>query len=206
MILGKDFVWAHMPKTGGNSTATMFDLFDTQITLKDELNKHIKHETFAGRQKRTGVDCTDRIRVMNIRRLANWALSLAQHQHRYSKIEMNIEELANGQVRINNGKGGYKLHHMDSYLKNFMCGRVDKWLRTEHLPSDFIEVMSSFFAIDEDKKNQIISIRENENKRYAKDLLSFFSQKQLETMYEACPVWASLEQKLYGNIIPNTTV
>lgn len=201
MVIGEKFVWAHMPKTGGNTTAKMFELFKDKLIHFDELSEHNKHDTFTRKEKKLNQAFTDKSKILNIRRLANWTLSLAQHQKRYSNIDIVPDEMSEGKIRITDGKGGYKLHRMDDYIKRFMCGNVDYWLRTEHINADFVKVMSQFFPITDAEKKDLEDVRVNVNNRYKKGLELHFTPTQIEKLYLNSPFWADLEKRIYGNTI-----
>ena len=81
MVIGDEFVWAHLPKTAGDCTHQLFRLIGLKDFV-DNVRLRKKHDTFAQREKETGLDLTTRKRIMNIRRLPSWLLSEAKHRER----------------------------------------------------------------------------------------------------------------------------
>jgi|GEM_PF-916927 hypothetical protein len=99
MVIADDFVWAHLPKTGGNSTSEMFHLVGAADGI-DDLRSPSKHESFEQRQANSGADLTvNRKRIMNIRRLPHWLLSRAQHIETFYGHPIDREVLRAGQIQ-----------------------------------------------------------------------------------------------------------
>ena len=46
MVIGNNFAWAHLPKTGGDATAKLFSIFSHAVTFADPIDSNDKHTTF----------------------------------------------------------------------------------------------------------------------------------------------------------------
>lgn len=98
MVIGDNFVWAHFPKTGGDSTHELFRLIGITDGI-DDTRRPDKHDSFLKRERETGLDLThSRRRIVNIRRLPAWLLSHAKHQERNNGHPVDPERLRSGQI------------------------------------------------------------------------------------------------------------
>ena len=79
MVVTKTFVWAHLPKTAGDTVATILALFPEIIEFADPLESPAKHTPPLERSDLVG----DRQRVLCIRRLPSWQLSYSVHKSRH---------------------------------------------------------------------------------------------------------------------------
>ena len=99
MLIAEEFVWAHLPKTGGNATSEMFRLVGVTDGI-DDLRSPGKHDSFEQRQAKSGTDLTvKRRRIMNIRRLPHWLLSRARHIETFYGHPIDREVLRAGQIQ-----------------------------------------------------------------------------------------------------------
>ena len=76
MIIAERFAWAHLPKTGGDATHTMFAAVPGLILFADDPHSNDKHLPFFAREP----EVAGKLLVMNIRRLPSWTLSAAHHR------------------------------------------------------------------------------------------------------------------------------
>jgi len=205
MVIGERFVWAHFGKTGGDSVHEMFRVISRCILYADAVDMPEKHINFHKNEERLGYDLTySRKRVMNIRRLPSWILSFVHHKYHFQAVPILKEALLNGKVFFENeddGYAGFREVGIDHMLEEFMCGRIDYWLRTEYLAEDFIRVVSRFVPMTPSEKNQIRQIRMNVNPDYNKDIMASFSVDDLLMIYKNCPLWAGIEESTYGDIL-----
>lgn len=211
MVVGERFVWGHFGKTGGDSVHEMFGVISRHVIYKDAIHMPEKHVNFYKNEERLGYDLTHlRKRIMNIRRLPSWMLSFANHKYRSNSVPIMKEALLTGTVLFEkdgddsaeNGVGvGYREVKVDVMLEEFMCDRIDYWLRTEYLAEDFIRVMSEFVLISAFEREKISRIRINVSLDYNKDIAVNFSPGELELIYRHCPIWAKIEKQTYGNIL-----
>jgi hypothetical protein len=193
MVIGKEFAWSHLPKTGGDATLVLFKLFPEAILYADYEDSNVKHTPFGDREERVA----GKSLAMNIRRLPFWVLSRWQHAARrglypdYVPIPMpGAEDLAESDLP-------------DSRIEHFTdAGRfqIDHWIRTEHLIDDFLEFISGYADVTPDRRLAAASLRPVNAYDYDHNLASWFTPRQVQRMYERNPAWAKLELDLYGEL------
>jgi hypothetical protein len=191
MVIGERFAWAHLPKAGGSATTELFRLFPELIEFEDVDNNNDKHTLFRDREDRI----TGKELAMNLRRLPFWVLSRAQHVARwgvhpdYQPIPMDSPKQLSESVLP------------DSRLALFTDnGRfhIDRWLRMEDLAEDFLSFVSGLTEVSDDARAKVTDLAPVNALRYDHEIGHWFSQQQIDSMYEHNPVWAELERSLYG--------
>ncbi len=75
MVIGKDFVWAHLAKAAGNSTLLMFLEINNLLIYSDPIDSHSKHLSFMDKENELDISMEGKKRLLNIRRLPAWILS-----------------------------------------------------------------------------------------------------------------------------------
>lgn len=222
MVIGEGFAWSHLPKTGGDATARMFEVVGHLVLASDPPSSHEKHESFTSREAHTGLDLTEaRRRIVNIRRLPAWLLSSARHQERHYAVPVDWEQLRRGLVRSRTPFG--RLHPFlrprlvataayralgrtetvsaDTVLERHRCGRVDHWLRQEHLADDFLAVVGRFGDISAAQAEQIRGVGSVNASGYDHDVHNHFDGGALASLYEHNPGWAEVERVVYGGTL-----
>jgi len=209
MVIGKDFVWAHLGKAAGNSTLSMFLEIDHFLTYSDPIDSHSKHLSFMDKENELDISLEGKRRLLNIRRLPSWILSYVYFQKRNYSVPIN-DKLFEGYVfsadpnTVKNGTPTFNEQHVDDALKYYEYESIDYWLRTENLAEDFIQVMTNFGSINKNKQSKISRIRDNVNLSYNRRINDHFSATELDMLYEACPIWRNIEENVYGDILlPN---
>ena len=76
MVIGKDFAWAHLPKTGGDATLSMFRVFIDLVEFADREDSNDKHANFRGRAQRMALG-----EVVRVRRERAVEQRLRPHHH-----------------------------------------------------------------------------------------------------------------------------
>jgi hypothetical protein len=195
MVIGERFVWAHLPKTAGMATARLFKLFPELIVFVDPEDTNDMHTPFSERAE----ELEGKTLAMNFRRLPVWVLSRAQHVARwgiypdYKPIPMDPpEKLAESPFP-------------DSRIQIFTDEgriRIDRWLRAESITQDFLDFISEFTDITEERRQQVLDVGPVNTHDYDKDVMNWFTPEMIERMYAANPIWAALEQEIYGNVYP----
>ena len=194
MVIGERFAWAHLPKTGGDTTRELFQLFPGLVDHADPGDSNEKHALFVNRRR----EIEGKLLAMNFRRLPAWVLSRAQHMTvegvypEYVPIPMQTSnEMAESDVP-------------DTRLAHFTDhGRlsIDAFLRLEHLREDFIEFVQAFVEVTPEMKRRIVGHPARDVRDYDHELATWFSRDQLELMYERNPHWAALEERLFGDLL-----
>jgi hypothetical protein len=193
MVIADGFAWAHLPKTGGDATLTMFRLFPGLVQFADPDDSNDKHAPFHARAQMI----RGKVLAMNFRRLPSWALSRAQHVSRrgtypdYEPQPMGTpDELAHSdfpddRLRIYTGDGRF---------------HPDHWLRMESLAEDFLNFISAFRDVEETERRRVEELGAVNKADYDHELAHWFSPEQIGRMYLNNPSWATLEQELYGDL------
>jgi hypothetical protein len=194
MVIGEGFAWAHLPKTGGDTTRELFQLFPGLVDHADPGDTNEKHALFTNRRE----DIAGKVLAMNFRRLPAWVLSRAQHMTiegvypEYVPLPMQTsEEMAATDVpdtRLEHFTDHWRLH-------------IDAFLRLEYLREDFIEFVRRFVEVTPEMERRIHDHPARDVRGYEHKLAKWFTPDQLDQMYRSNPRWAELEQKLYGDLL-----
>ncbi len=94
VVVTKTFVWAHLPKTAGDTVATIFAQFPEIVEFADPLSAQAKHALFSDRPDLVA----GRRRILCIRRLPSWHLSYANHKSHYG-LHPGLSAPADGHAR-----------------------------------------------------------------------------------------------------------
>ena len=203
MIIGKDYVIAHFPKTGGHAMQEMFKNSNENVKYIFGKQKHITfkhyHESYGPK------DITGKRLFIVIRRLPQWFLSFMWHQSKHSEIRNNkVQKLSRGVPYTTPGKQaqGYltnadimcQCNYPDTKLfKHFDYDADITVLRQERLVRDlnkFVglklkDVPKSTFSYSSDKP------------------VSYWHPHQLNNLYSSNPFWSGIEEEVYGSLIKN---
>jgi hypothetical protein len=187
MVIGERFVWAHLPRTGGDATAAMLSAVPGLVEFADPPDSEEKHlPLFAeGRQ------IAGKLIVMNIRRLPAWALSAAHHEARFGVYpdylpsplktaeEITSKSDADGLLRWMTDQGRIE---------------VDRWLRTESLEQDVIALLDELGVLTPEVQARVRAVGRVNVGEY--DDVPF-SDAQVRRLYELNPMWAAIERRVY---------
>lgn len=193
MVIGKDFAWAHLPKTGGDATLSMFRVFIDLVEFADREDSNDKHANFRGRAQRI----RGKLLVMNIRRLPAWVLSRAQHVSRrgtYPDYEPIPMARANDLADSSFPDSRLLLHTDEGWFW------PDHWLRVETLAADFLDFASDLREVSDSERKRVMALGPVNSAEYDHQLARWFTPEQVRRMYVNNPHWATLEQELYGNL------
>jgi hypothetical protein len=193
MVIGDDFAWAHMPKTAGTATTTMFEAFDDLVRFADSPEGEDAHRTFEDRR----LEVEGKLLVLNLRRLPAWVVSRAHYVSRHGvhpdfvPIPMpspgDLAESSFPDERL-------RLFTADGRLE------IDRWLRAESLADDVIDFVSDLRDVSEDEAARVRAVGPLNALDYDHDVTSWFTRGELTRLYETNPVWAALEERVYGEV------
>jgi hypothetical protein len=193
MVIGERFAWAHIPKAGGSATLELFKLFPEVIVFADFDEGNAKHTLFRDREEQV----SGKTLAMNLRRLPFWVLSRAQHVSRwgvypdYTPIPMaSPEELS----RSDFPDERLALYTDDGRLT------IERWVRMERLVEDFLAFISEFTSVTDERRQAALALPMVNAHEYDHDLGSWFTQDQIDRVYQCNPTWAAIERELYGGL------
>ncbi len=191
MVIGERFAWAHLPKAGGNATLEMFKLFPEIIVHADDPTTNRKHDPFDARS----AEVRGKVLVMNIRRLPGWIVSYAHQIARgglypdYRPLPMpSREELVESTAPDDTL----------SYLMGRGRYRVERWLRMEHLSTDFGRFVAELTNVSPAQRQALASFPLVNAAEYDHDVSAWLSRAEIEAVYRRNPLWAACERQAYA--------
>ena len=193
MVVSHRFVWAHLPKTGGDATAEMLQRVPRLIVLADPARDNAKHLPFAWRAG----SIAGKLLVANIRRLPAWAFSLARHAERFGAFP-DYAPTPRPPEAVARERAADDL--LDQIIGDHV---VDVWLRQEHLVDDLVRFLRDVAELTDGEEKTIRSVgRVNEQRRILQLRRprpeGFFTPAQIDMLYANNPRWASIERQVYG--------
>jgi hypothetical protein len=194
MVIGEKFAWGHVPKTGGEATREMFGIFPELIVFSDPRGSVEQHTSFADRNALV----RGKRLALNIRRLPAWIVSREQHKSRhglwpdYTPIPMDTPEKMASTT--------FPDYRLGGFLDN---GRfqIDRWLRTELLLDDFLAFLTELTEVTDERRARVAALGPVNVNPYDHELGSWFSAEQVERLYRNNPLWASIEERVYGGLL-----
>lgn len=203
MIVGRNFVWLHFPKSGGHTVdqALRAALRGKRDAAFDASSNRGWHDSVKARQGRQpDLQISNQVVVCGIRRLPYWMLSAVHYEaSRPPYLAATREMLCRGEFYFNNGLIG----RANDYALHFLDSGVERWIRTEHLAEDFErqfgDVLESHLMRAAVRK--VRRVVNGTRLNYIRDLDYHFTQAELDALYAANPTWAELERQVYGDLL-----
>jgi hypothetical protein len=78
--------------------------------------------------------------------------------------------------------------------------RVDRWLRVEQLSDDFLALVGELHDVTDTERRRVRALPQTNSIEYDHETSHWFTPAQVRTMYERNPLWATLEERLYGGV------
>ena len=78
--------------------------------------------------------------------------------------------------------------------------QIDRWLRTEQLVDDFLAFVSELTDVSGEQRARVAAIGPVNASSYDHDLGSWFNSEQVERLYANNPLWAAIEERVYGGL------
>jgi len=206
MIVSDKFVWCHIGKAAGTTTSCMFYIIKDAIDHNIDMNEQgfLKHDSIKKRvtfyndkkSKYTEEYLNTLDKILNIRRLPNYIMSIANHGNKYHNFDINKKLLLNGYYN------NHKNSHVDEILKFYIEDKEPTyWLRTENINKDFINVIKNYYNLNCNVIKRLLKIKRNVNKDYNKDIFNYFTSNEIMQLYRNAPLWSYYERKVYGNLL-----
>ncbi len=192
MVIGERFAWGHLQKTAGDATLGLFRLFPELILYSDPRNVEDKHASFATR----AADVDGKVLAANFRRLPDWTLSWAQHRARNSTRDGKPIPMNSPHQMVEVPRADKRL----SILTDSGRYHIDHWLRMERLADDFTAFVSQLTDIDDADRERIAGFERINALEYDHDITHWFTPEQVRRLYRNNPLWASVEERVYGDL------
>ena len=193
MIVSDTFIWLHLPKTGGTSTAQLFrnlNLPGIRIDSDHEDSKHESIETrLNGLQPNRSL-----VSIITTRRLSNWLLSDWHHKTLKMGLSLPFEPVKSGlfySLRL----GGTWVA-ADYWIQYFRAKDCDRVVRLEHLEEDTNRLVLPLLPT----KLKALKFPQKNYNHYNRSIEKFFGNGDISTIYQNNPCWAAWEKDIYGDL------
>lgn len=194
MVIGDTFAWGHMPKTAGDATLAMFSTVGRVMTHSDAAETNEKHALFRERPELV----EGKELFLNFRRLPTWLLSYHQHVCRHGVFpDYRPQPMSSPRAMAESSIADT---HLSWFTDDGRLG-IGYWIRMEYLVRDFIAAVSRHTELSQSERTQIESVGAVNSLDYEHELQAWFSPSQVLRMYEVNPWWATIEQRIYGNLL-----
>jgi hypothetical protein len=193
VVIGREFAWAHLPKTAGDATYRMLASVPGLVKFADPLDSNDKHLPFFGRES----EVAGKLLAMNIRRLPAWALSGAQHKAahglhpEYQPLPLETPDQITSRTDADD---------LLRWMTDHGRFRVDRWLRAETLEEDVLELLSELGELTAQTRAGVMAVGRVNEGSYSRDLKQGFTGRQMARLYELNPTWAGIERRVYGSL------
>ena len=194
MIYNDQFVWLHLPKTGGTTVHNLFKNMGIPGLHVDNNNSKTKHDSLK-RRERTGWVSGKRKPFITIRRLEDWLISDWMHKKTWMGLEdLPFEPVQSGlfySLRL----GGTWVA-ADWWIQYFQIDDSFTFLRLEHLEEDVNKKLICYVT----DNTKTIEIKTQDNKNQNREKLSEAQKIDANCLNQiklTNPKWASIEAKLY---------
>ena len=149
MIEGENFVWLHLPKTGGTTMNKLFRERGLPNVKVDPDDTPKKHDSIALREGRGGWKAGNKKRFITTRRLEQWLISDWNHKRKHMGLE-NLDFLPVRSGLFYSVRLGGIWVAADWWLKYFEVDSNINTLRLEYLQEDINEKLLPMLPRDTD--------------------------------------------------------
>ena len=191
MIISNCFIWLHLPKTGGTSTARLFREINIPGVSVDPDDVDAKHESIEHRLNSVNLQ-TERETIITSRRLANWLLSDWHHKTKKMGLELPFNPVKSGlfySLRL----GGTWVA-ADYWIHYFSATSCSHTVRLEHLEEDSNRYVLPLLP----KGTKPLRFPNQNTNQYSRNIEDFFGKRDLNRIYENNPAWTAWEEEVYG--------
>ncbi len=204
MIVGQDFVWLHFMKTGGHAVelalrAALRGRRDIKFDQRQPATLGWHHSTAQRERDDPQFSAADKTIICGFRRLPMWLLSRIHYEASKPPYRSVTREMLCAGRYFENAGDSYAA---DNYLVQYVSPPVDRWIRHEHMAQDFALAFGDVLHKRLPAALRRLGVQVNATPMpYIKDPSFYFTAKELRGLYDANPLWATLEEELYGDLI-----
>jgi hypothetical protein len=192
MIIGPSFIWLHLPKTGGTSTARLFRELSVENIIVDDDETDSKHDSWSIRFTESDLDIDTKKAFITLRQLPAWLISDWHHKTFSMGLELPFEPVRSGlfySLRL----GGTWVA-ADYWLHYFEIEKCDAVIRLEHLEEDANRHIHPLLPEGVPK----LRFSYHNAKQYTRRLSRYLNSTDIKRIYDNNPFWKRWENKAYG--------
>ena len=189
MVIGPRFVIGHIGKTAGDAIKQLLQTLRLPGVGSFPIESPRKHWTF----RQWGGDLAGRELALSFRRLPAFLLSQFHHRH----LDGRLSEPPSAEQMCQD-------YAADFYLRLYTDEgrlRIDHWLRSETIREDLLVFLNRHVALTEEQQAAIRSAPTKSSLPYNHDWRAVFQADHLRSMYQRNPLWADVEQRVYGSLL-----
>lgn len=193
MLISSNFIWLHLPKTGGTSTARLFRQLNIPGISIDPDHVDKKHQSIQDRLENFTQE-EDKKVIITSRRLTSWLLSDWHHKTKKMGINLPFDPVKSGlfySLRL----GGTWVA-ADYWVHYFNAKSCTHTVRLEHLEEDSNKYVLPLLP----NGTKSLSFPLSNTNQYSQKIEDFFSDRDLKRIYDNNPAWTGWEEKIYGNL------
>lgn len=193
MITTDQFVWLHLPKTGGTSTARLFRSLNIDGISVDPDHVDAKHDSIETRTCNLNPSQLGKKTLITSRRLSSWLLSDWHHKTKKIGLSLPFEPVKCGlffSLRL----GGIWVS-ADYWIQYFNARTCTHVIRLEHLEEDSNKLVRPLLPPGTPK----LTFPSQNINLYEKSIEYYFGARDLKRIHMNNPAWSEWEQEIYGN-------
>lgn len=201
MIVGDSFIWLHFPKCAGVAfeaglRGKLGHRSDIHFDERNPDNAIWHHNLAARAAYDPSFDPAGRTVFGCFRRLPSWLLSRTFFEmKRNPHLEHTREMLTSGEFYI---KGGGT--RTPDQVIGLFADDVHHWMRSERLEEDFRTSMAPLLPDIRDTDEPLFP-RRNATSKIDRNVRFYFTPAEIARLYDAAPLWAQIEEKVYGSLL-----
>jgi hypothetical protein len=77
---------------------------------------------------------------------------------------------------------------------------IDRWIRMERLGEDFTAFVAELTELTDEDRERIASFERVNTLDYDHEIGHWFTPEQVRRLYRNNPLWASVEERVYGDL------